>query len=165
MDFVRPVAAVKAAGFDVEPVARTEQRPGRGIGEQHPRGTIDQHYAPLQTFKPGGRGIMVEIAQSKLSMNSHGAVDMGQRGLEGKRLLFAYVIVLRRIGDANQSRNLVPDEQIGGNRRKPELGRAKPLVEHGVVEKSFRDMMLSNEKTVPSGRLVMRGQSGLWKAQ
>jgi len=36
---------------------------------------------------------MVEIANPKLSMNSHGAVDVRQRGLEGKRLLLAYVIV------------------------------------------------------------------------
>lgn len=103
LDYVRVAGAVKVAGSEDEPAARAEQRPGRGIGEQHPRGAIDQHHAPLQTFKPGGRGIMVEIANPKLSMNSHGAVDVRQCGLEGKRLLLAYVIVLRGIGDADQS--------------------------------------------------------------
>jgi hypothetical protein len=128
---VRTIGAVKAAGFEGEPAARTEQRPRRRIGEQHPGGAIDQHHTPPQALKPFWGGIMVEIAHPKLTMNTNGAVDVRQRGLEGNRLLVGNVIVLGRISDTEQCRTLVPDEQIDSQYRKPEFGRAKPLVEHG----------------------------------
>ena len=65
MNYVRAVGAVKAAAFEGKPAARTEQRPGRRIGEQHPRGAIDQHHTPLQALKPFRGGIMVEIGASE----------------------------------------------------------------------------------------------------
>jgi hypothetical protein len=64
-------------------------------------------------------------------MNANGTVDVRQRGLEDMRLLNGYVIVLGRISDIEQCRNLIPDEQIDSQYRKAEFGRAKPLVEHG----------------------------------
>jgi len=76
---VRVAGAVKAAGFEGECAARTEQHPGRRIGKQHPRGAIDQHHTPLQALEPFRGGIIVEIAHPKLSINANGTIDAAAR--------------------------------------------------------------------------------------
>jgi hypothetical protein len=108
---------MKAAGLAGKPSARTEQPPSRRIREQHPRCAIDKHHTVLQALKPFGSGIMVEIAYPKLTMNANGAGDVRQRGLEDKHLLASNFIVPGCIGDCDQRRDSVTDEQICTHRR------------------------------------------------
>ena len=95
---IRVADTVKATGFDDEAATRTKPSAGSRIGEQHPRGAIDQQYAPLQVLKP------------VLAMNANGAVDVRQRGLEDIHLLSHYFIFPGCIGDADQCRDSVTDE-------------------------------------------------------
>jgi len=143
---VQIVRAAKAAGLESEPACRIEQRPGRRIGEHHPRGAIYQHHAPGQALKPVRRRVLVEIAQPKFTMDTNGAVDVRQRGLEDKLLLAGYFIFPGLIGNGDHCRNLVPDQQTGTHRRNPELGRAHPLIEEGGSDEVLsRDQAIEQE--------------------
>ena len=44
---------------------------------------------------------MVEIGHPKFTTNANGAVEVRQRGLEGKHLLAGYVTILGRISEAD----------------------------------------------------------------
>jgi hypothetical protein len=114
---IRVADSVKATSIDNEGATRTKQSAGSRIGEQHPRGDIDQQYAPLQVPKPVRRGIVVAIADPEFAMNANGAVDVRQRGLEDIHLLSHYFIFPGYMGDGDQCRDFVTDEQISSHHR------------------------------------------------
>jgi hypothetical protein len=145
---VRTVGAAKAAGLESEPAGRIEQRPGRRIGEHHPRGAIHQHHAPGQALKPVRRRVMVEIAQPKLTMDTNGAVDVRQRGLEGERLLASYFIFPGALATQKFVETSFPTSKLAPIDAMPNSAGRIHSLKNGVATKSFRGIRLSSREGV-----------------